>query len=213
MKLVDIPKANKILPFLGLWLIKIIGKTIRITVIGEEGIRSLKERGERIVYAFFHGKQFLLTLYMQREKIAVLSSPSRDGEIHGDILSKFGYEIVKGSSAKGGVAGLIGLRKKAKEGYNIGLAVDGPRGPYGSVKDGVFFLAKNIDAYICPIASSSKPCFIFKKAWDRYELPYPMAHGIIIFGEPYKPTGTIEEEREILKEKLISLAKKADTEF
>lgn len=207
MRLTEIPFANSILPIASQALIKWIGKSMRLKVIGEERIGT---GDSKKLYAFFHGRQFLLVFYMRKRNVAILSSTSRDGEIQARILKRFGYEIVRGSSKRGGASSIINLRKKVLEGFDIGLAVDGPRGPCYSVKDGIIFIAKKLGLYIVPITSSSTPSYTFKNAWDKYLLPYPFSQGIIIFGKPYKVNGEIEEEKRILKETLVSLTNEAD---
>jgi len=199
--------ADRILPILASGVIKGIGKSIRLKTLGEEMIKGLDAK---ILYAFFHGRQFLLVWYMRKRNIALLSSTSRDGEIQARILKRFGYEIARGSSTRGGVSGIIGLKKRVESGYDIGLAVDGPTGPCYSVKDGVIFLAKKLGLYIAPLTSSSNPSWTFENAWDKYKMPYPFSKGIILFGKPYKPEGELQEEKERLSDVLISLTKMAD---
>ena len=196
MKLQRLPLAKNILPSIASLLIRGISRTTKLTVDGEEEVDRLRLNKERLLYVFWHGRQFLLVWYIQRKNpISLLSSLSSDGEIQARILAKFGYNIVRGSSAKGGVLGLLGLKERVLSGYDIGLAADGPKGPAYLVKDGVVFLAKKLNMWIVPITSSSHPCFLMKKAWDEYLLPAPGAKAIIKFGKPYKPEGDLFRKR------------------
>ncbi|MEW6679915.1 MAG: DUF374 domain-containing protein [bacterium] len=207
MRLTEIAFADKILPIGAEAIIQGISKSLKLKVMGEEMVKDLDRR---VLYAFFHGRQFLLVWYMRKRNIALLSSLSRDGEIQAKILKRFGYEIVRGSSARGGAEGIIGLKNKVLQGFDIGLAVDGPKGPCYSVSDGVIFLAKKLNLYIVPLTSSSYPSWTFKNAWDKYQMPYPWSKAIILFGKPYKVEGEIEEEKESLKERLILLTEEAE---
>lgn len=207
MRLTEIPFANRILPIASSSIIKTIGKSMRLKVIGEEGINI---GSNKKLYAFFHGRQFLLVWYMRKRNITILSSTSSDGEIQARTLRRFGYEIVRGSFKREGASSIIRLRKKVLEGFDIGLAVDGPTGPCYVVKDGIIFIAKKLGLYIVPITSSSSPSYTFNNAWDKYLLPYPFSKGIIIFGKPYKPSGEIEGEKSTLSHILISLTEDAD---
>ncbi|MEW6481942.1 MAG: DUF374 domain-containing protein [bacterium] len=207
MRLTEIAFADKILPIGAEAIIQGISRSLKLKVMGKEMVKDLDRR---ILYAFFHGRQFLLVWYMRKRNIALLSSLSRDGEIQAKILKRFGYEIVRGSSAKGGAEGIIGLKNKVLQGFDIGLAVDGPKGPCYSVSDGVIFLAKKLNLYIVPLTSSSYPSYTFKNAWDKYQMPYPWSKAIILFGKPYKVEGEIEEEKESLKERLILLTEEAE---
>lgn len=211
MKLLKLPFAKKILPCLASLLIRGISRTTHLKIEGEEEIDKLRLNKERLLYVFWHGRQFLLVWYIQRKNpISLLSSLSSDGEIQARILAKFGYDIVRGSSAKGGVSGLLGLKERVLSGNDIGLAADGPRGPAYLVKDGIIFLAKKLNMWIAPLTSSSHRGWIMKNAWDEYLLPVPGSRAIIKFGKPYKPEGGISEETNILKERLDLLTKEAD---
>ncbi|MEK9150172.1 MAG: DUF374 domain-containing protein [Candidatus Desantisbacteria bacterium] len=211
MKLHKLPFVKNILPQVASLFIRGISRTTHLAIEGEEEIDRLRLNKERLLYVFWHGRQFLLVWYIQRKNpISLLSSLSSDGEIQAQILAKFGYNIVRGSSAKGGASGLLGLKERVFLGDDVGLAADGPKGPAYFVKDGIIFLAKKLNMWIVPLTSSSHPCWTMKKAWDEYLLPTPGAKAIIKFGKPYKPEGEIEEEAKILKEKLDTLTKEAD---
>ncbi|MEW6104054.1 MAG: lysophospholipid acyltransferase family protein [bacterium] len=207
MRLTEIAFADKILPMGALAIIKGISNTLKLKVIGEEMVKDLDTR---VLYAFFHGRQFLLVWYMRNKNITLLSSLSRDGEIQARILKRFGYEIIRGSSARKGAEGIIGLKNKVLQGFDVGLAVDGPRGPCYSIGDGVIYLAKKLSLYIVPLTSASYPSWTFKNAWDKYQMPCPFSKAIILFGKPYKVQGEIEEEKESLKERLILLTEEAE---
>ncbi len=211
MKLHKLPLVQNILPSIASLLIRGISRTTRLTVEGEEEIDRLRADKERLLYVFWHGRQFLLVWYIQRKNpISLLSSLSSDGEMQAQILAKFGYDIVRGSSDRGGVSGLLGLKERVFSGNDIGLAADGPKGPAYFVKDGIIFAAKKFNMWIVPLTSSSYPNWTMKKAWDEYLLPVPGSRAIIKFGKPYKPEGETSEETKILKERLDTLTKEAD---
>lgn len=195
---------------LGTGLIWAISKTLRLKVIGQEKVEELTQQKKRIVYVFWHGRQFALVFYMRQRGIALLSSLSRDGEYQARILSNFGYRVVRGSTSRGGVKGLLGLAKEMRQGYDVTFAVDGPRGPAGEVKEGAVYLAKKMKAYLVPVSCGVKKGWIFTKAWDKYLLPKPFTKGVIIFGQPYLPTSEISEECHHLKQRLNILTEQAD---
>ncbi|MDI6780783.1 MAG: lysophospholipid acyltransferase family protein [bacterium] len=210
-----------ILPLLAEILIRLLFCTIRLRVVGEEnvkcGMRNVDFESDishspQVIYAFWHGQQFLLVPYMSQRDIILMSSLSKDGEYQAKILQRFGYRIVRGSSAKGGMRGLIGLIKGIKDGYDCGLAVDGPIGPIYEPKEGVIALARKTGAYIVPLVSATRHKWIFEAAWDKYVLPKPFSHGLIAFGQPYKvgDDTSIQQECAVLKERLNILSREAD---
>ena len=189
--------------------------TIRTKIIGEEKIDPLRQDGKKLIYIFWHGRQFLLIRYLSKLNLAVMSSTSRDGMVQSKILKKFHFEIIPGSSSKTPVKALIKSLRKMQQGFNFAITVEGPRGPIYKVKPGALYLAKKTDGYLIPMIFSSSPARIFK-AWDRYLLPMPFSRAVILFGEPFKPSSgldeqTIQLESLELEETLNDLTKRADT--
>jgi|GEM_PF-569738 len=176
-----------IAPPLGRCLIKSIAASLSVEVVGYENYRYLKEMGRRCIIVFWHGQQFYPIYFFRNHKIVIMVSLSRDGEIQDKILSSFGYDVVRGSSSRGAVSGLIGLVKKVREGYDAAIALDGPRGPYRSAKEGVNYLAIKEDCCVLPIACAFSSYKQFN-AWDKYELPYPMTRGVLLIGRPIMPS-------------------------
>ncbi|MEW6607252.1 MAG: lysophospholipid acyltransferase family protein [bacterium] len=203
---------NLIIPFLAHLLIKLLYNTLKIKVIGEENIRQLKQEGKTLIYAFWHGRQFLLVPYMSHRQIVIMVSLSRDGEYQSKILKKFGCRIFRGSTTRGGTRALLELIKQTKQGDDFGFAVDGPTGPIYEPKEGIISLAKKKKAYIVPLTTAVKKKWILEKAWDKFQIPYPFTQGIIIFGKPYQISEKkdVSEESQILKQKLNAITEQAD---
>ncbi|MBI4777532.1 lysophospholipid acyltransferase family protein [Candidatus Desantisbacteria bacterium] len=202
-----------ILPLIAKILIRLLFCTIRLRVVGEENAEGQTQDSKiQVIYAFWHGQQFLLVPYMSHRDIILMSSLSRDGEYQARILQRFGYKIVRGSSAKGGMRGLIGLIKGMRDGHDCGLAVDGPTGPIYEPKEGIIALARKTGAYIVPLVSATRHKWTFEAAWDKYVLPKPFSHGLIAFGQPYKVgiDTSMQQECDILKQRLNALSDKAE---
>ena len=204
-----------ILPIIAWIAMNLTTITIRTKIIGEEKISHLKRKRNKVIYVFWHGRQFLLVRYLSKLNLAVMSSTSRDGMLQSKILKKFHFEIIPGSSSKTPVKALIRSLRTMQQGYSFAITVDGPRGPLYKVKPGALYLAKKTHAYIIPIIFSSSPSRILN-AWDRYLLPMPFSRAVILVGEPYKPSSgldetTIHKESQQLEEILNNLTKKADT--
>jgi lysophospholipid acyltransferase (LPLAT)-like uncharacterized protein len=187
----------KILSFIAWIFISIWGATVRVTFVNRQIPERLQAEGNNCIYAFWHGRQFLL-LFTHRHSGTVLpSSESRDGEIQAMILKRFGYGVVRGSSKRKGAQALLGLVENLRSGKTIGLAVDGPRGPLYEVKPGLTYLAGKLNKPIVPVITSAKRFWILEKIWDKYLLPVPFTRGIVMYGEPVWVSGTAEKELEI----------------
>lgn len=180
-----------VLSHLAVVIIKVLRATWRVRV----NYQCELPRQQRVVFCFWHGKQAGLFAFAHSRPIAVLSSLSKDGELQARILDKLGYVLCRGSSSRGGVAGLKAMIRTIKgtlvAGQNTGcdaaFAVDGPRGPLRKVKPGAIEAAEKSGALIVPIAANSSRAWIFEKAWDKYALPKPFAQIAINVGAPALP--------------------------
>jgi hypothetical protein len=93
------------------------------------------------VIVFWHGDQFPLLAVRPSAPVAAAVSRSRDGSLQAGILGGLGVVSVRGSSSRGGAHAARGLLRALRAGWPVLLAVDGPRGPRGSVAPGAAFLA------------------------------------------------------------------------
>jgi lysophospholipid acyltransferase (LPLAT)-like uncharacterized protein len=197
--------------FLARVVIRSLGITLRIHSLGEENIRAAREvsPGGRLVFAFWHGHQFPLVYSWRKRGIAVLSSLSRDGTLQSLTLGGLGYHIVRGSTSRGAVRGLVGIIRSMRQGRDSGFAVDGPRGPYHEVKPGVLYTAMKTGSLIVPATSAVGSAHVFEKAWDRYLLPHPFTKSVVAYGEGIRiPPETSTKELDLLG---TELAKRLDS--
>ena len=146
------------------WLLRVINITIRFKIKGIENRPQDKNR----IYALFHGQQAYFYGANDEEGIVVLTSRSRDGEILSQILIRLGFQVVRGSSSRGGTSGLLSLIKKAKKGHPVLIAVDGPKGPYHHVKEGIILLAQATGLPIIPLAASGSKKITIKSFYETY---------------------------------------------
>lgn len=193
---------EKIISYLGWALISIWSMTIRTRVINKEIGDRLTTEGKNLIYAFWHGRQFLLFHSHRNTGIIIPASQSRDGDIQAGILKRFGFDVVRGSSKRKGDRALLGMVEGLRKGKNIALAVDGPRGPIYEVKQGITYLAGKLHKPIVPVSTSAKRFWILEKIWDKYMLPMPFTRGVVVYGEPIVVQGIQEEELESKRREL-----------
>jgi lysophospholipid acyltransferase (LPLAT)-like uncharacterized protein len=186
----------RVLGCAGWLLLTLWSRTTTVHFVNREAPERLRNEGKNFIYAFWHGRQFLLFSSHRKDGIVIPASESRDGEIQARILKRFGYEIVRGSSKRKGERALLGLVEALRKGMTIALAVDGPRGPLHEVKQGVTYLAGKLDKPIVPLASSAKRFWVLEQIWDKYLLPKPFTEGVIVYGDPIIVNGTSDEELE-----------------
>ncbi|MFA5858387.1 MAG: lysophospholipid acyltransferase family protein [Elusimicrobiota bacterium] len=167
--------------------INLVCFTSKNVFLNKQVVEEEYQNGKNVVYAFWHGRQAWL-VHSHREKgIVVMTSLSRDGDIQAKIMSGFGYNIVRGSSTRGGVHALREMVRDAGK-YDIAFAVDGPRGPVDEVKSGVIVAARLLKRKIIPVTTAVKKKVLFKKAWDLYQLPLLFNYGVVFYGNPVTVT-------------------------
>lgn len=141
----------------------------------------------KALFAFWHGRQFLLVPFFSRLNIAILADLSWAGEVQARLLKRFGYGLVRGSTKRKPVRVLLQMKAMAEAGSSLAFAVDGPRGPIHVSKPGIVFLARKLEHPIIPLATSAKRAWYLKGTWDRYMLPVPFSRCLIAFGKPVHP--------------------------
>lgn len=136
------------------------------------------------VLCFFHGKQWPLLAWRRRRPTAVMVSLSADGELQSRVLTVLGFDVVRGSSSRGGVRGLAGIVRRLRRGdADAAFAVDGPKGPYGVVKPGALAAATAVEGVLVPMGSAiAGGGKVLERAWDRYAIAWPFARVAVVLG-------------------------------
>jgi hypothetical protein len=197
---------SRLLPFLVRWL----ARTLRVRVAG-----PLPDPSRPHVYAFLHGRQLGLLRYPRPGSVVVLSSLSRDGSLQARVLGSLGFDVARGSTTRGGDAGLLSVVRAVRRGASAALAVDGPRGPSGEVKPGALFVAQAAGALVVPVTTSAASSLRLSGTWDGFTVPLPWSRVLITRGEAFAvPTGAgrgaVEEGRARLEQTLRELTATAD---
>ena len=200
--------------FLGALAIRALGATWRVEWRGLDRVAEARRLSNQLVFAFWHGRLLVFSYSHRGRGIQVLASEHPDGELMGRTIVRLGFGHRKGSTTRGGASALRDLSAVLREGLDVGLTIDGPRGPRGVVQQGAIELARMTASAIVPITNSARPRVLFK-SWDRFQLPLPFAKVVIDHGEPFLvPASTAREERERyrfgLERRLAELTSKLD---
>jgi len=167
----------------GFAAMKFLTSTLRVRILIHPQVEEELQR-RPLLFAFWHGRQFLLVPHFRSWNIALMSDLSWAGDIQTRILQRFGYTVVRGSSSHGGVRALLSLKKAVEAGHPAAFAVDGPHGPAFHAKPGLLFLAEKLELPLVPVATSAQPAWILARTWCRYLLPRPFARCVAIVGKP-----------------------------
>lgn len=165
------------------WFIRALRCTVRLRFHEDGELRRLEDHDERFILAFWHRHLLLMPYAYRGRGISVLISRSRDGELIARTVAHFGIDSCRGSSSRGGAAGLRDLLRRARSGSDLAFTPDGPRGPVGVVQPGVVAAAAATGWPIVPIAMAASRCRRLR-SWDRFVVPLPGARVHFVVGEP-----------------------------
>ncbi len=124
------------------------------TTVGAEGVDAFVRKGVPIIIAFWHGRQLMMPLAYRGKHAAILISQHRDGGLIASIMRQFGFQAIRGSSSRRGAQALRELVKVGRQGQDLVVTPDGPRGPACHVQVGVISLAKLTGFPIIPLTFS-----------------------------------------------------------
>jgi lysophospholipid acyltransferase (LPLAT)-like uncharacterized protein len=187
-------------------------RTLRFEIDDRARIVGVPPRG-RFIATVWHNRLFLFPYSVRRflpqTRGAALVSASRDGAMLADVLKRFGFDAVRGSSSRRGATALLELADVIARGGEAAITPDGPRGPAYVLSPGVIFLAQKSGADVLPMNFEFSSYWRLK-SWDRFILPKPFSRVRLIFGERYRvaPTASdaeFEAERQRLEQQMLSL--------
>ncbi len=168
---------------LGLGLVGGLFTTTRARRTGQEGYQVLHEAGQRVLFVFWHQQLLPLVHYHRGEGIVVLVSEHADGEYITRVILRHGFGVARGSSTRGGSRGLRELVRAAREGRDLAVTPDGPRGPARVFKPGALVAARLTGLPVVPLAVAASDAW-HADSWDDFMIPKPLARIGIAYGEP-----------------------------
>lgn len=165
-----------------------LGATLRVRASGVEPLRPLWRARRPLIYAVWHGRILIVPWLNARLReregarcVRVLASRSRDGELVAAFVRRFGLDVVRGSSSRGGAAALRALARAVRAGEDVAVVPDGPRGPACRLQAGIIALAAATGAPIVPLGVAARPARRLA-SWDRFMVPAPFARCAVVFG-------------------------------
>jgi lysophospholipid acyltransferase (LPLAT)-like uncharacterized protein len=162
---------------------------------------------EPFIASFWHGhilmQPFVFRKIRGKDTFKAIISTHSDGESIAKMVNLLGVGSVRGSSTSGGAKALIGAIKEIKDGTDIAITPDGPRGPIYSMANGIVALSVKTNTKI--LAFSYKATKFWQlNSWDKFIIPKPF--GIIHFyvSEPFMVDNLeMEEAKTFIKQKMM----------
>jgi len=90
--------------WLGAGLLKILGATVRIEIRDRSGYTTGADALSPSIGLFWHNRMLMIPVIWRKMATGIptacLTSTSKDGEITAQILKRFGFEAIRGSTSK-----------------------------------------------------------------------------------------------------------------
>lgn len=165
------------------------------------------DENESFIVAFWHGELIMQPFNYQKlkatGKVSAMISEHKDGEAITKTVEYLGIDSIRGSSSKGGAKALIAAIKEIKNGNDIAITPDGPRGPRHSVADGIVAISKKTNAKILIFNCKPKNYWQFN-SWDKFIVPKPFGTIEFFIQEPLCIKDLeMEEAKELIREKML----------
>ncbi len=143
---------------------------------------------------------------VRNKSVYAMISEHSDGEAISKLIKFFKFNSIRGSSRKGAVRVLLLAIKRLREGSDVALSPDGPKGPRHSVANGIVAMARKSNAKI--VTFNYKPDKYWQfKSWDRFIIPKPFSTIEFFASEPFSINHLSDAEAKIyIRERLLKNA-------
>jgi len=180
-KIIKIQIASALL--YGIARLLLITYRIRVTGMSERKRAASMHAGGSFCLALWHEQLFGSVVAHKGQKFAPLASLSSDGDIATRVMSRFGFNTVRGSSSRGGPEAREQLVRATESGWFTAITVDGPRGPRRQVKSGIVDVARRTGVAVVPMITTADRNWVLR-SWDQFKIPKPFARVIVRYGTP-----------------------------
>ena len=188
-------------------LLKFIYGSNRKDVRGRDIYELLIKQGNSVILSVWHGQLLSVVHDLRKENFYAIAGTHEDAEIISRIATKWGWNMMRGSSKeKGDVAYKNMINALKKPGNAVFITPDGPTGPARVPKPGGIRAAQATNAAIIPISVHSTRRWGFTN-WDTFYLEKPFGKIFIQYGEPifFNKEQNFDECSQILIEKMNEL--------
>ena len=131
------------------------------------------EYNEHCIYVFWHENLAILLPQWRRCPIAILTSQHRDATWLKYVADYYGFNVVRGSSTRGGAEAIRKL-SKIKSKTSFAITPDGPKGPRQEMSLGALFLASRLRMPLVMAGVGFDRPYRFN-TWDKFAMPLPFS--------------------------------------
>lgn len=160
-----------------------IMRTCAVRRAGEPYIEALRARGRPWLYCSWHDNIAMGICRLRNQKLAMMASASRDGDLIAGAIEALGNVSVRGSSSYRGSQAARDMMRVVRRGRSGAISPDGPRGPAHRCQPGAAWIAALTGCPLVPYHLEADRQWRVN-SWDRHKIPKPFATIHEHFGEP-----------------------------
>lgn len=158
-------------------LLRLWVRTLRLEA-DVETVRRLTKSDVPAAIVLWHNRLFLSPEFFRRfrtqRRVYGLVSASKDGAWLAAFYRMIGIHPVRGSSSNLGREAAKLLIERMREGHDIGITPDGPRGPMYVVEPGVLVVTRRLNAPMVLLGAEFTRAKRLR-SWDRLYIPWPFS--------------------------------------
>jgi lysophospholipid acyltransferase (LPLAT)-like uncharacterized protein len=154
---------------------------------------ALQEFRQPAIYSIWHEYIMLPAFTRRGSDLTLLVGLHRDADWMSELSESLGFQIVRGSSSRGGIKAVLKYVKEHKDG-SLALTPDGPRGPRRVMSVGCIQLASLLQMPLIPVGCGFDAPFR-NRTWDRFAVPRIGSRGRMILGPPMRIPRKLDEAR------------------
>lgn len=195
-------------------IVRLWGMTLRFEETPED-LRAYTTRDRPVAMVLWHNRLFLAAEIVRRYRHGrpayALVSASQDGAWLSAFFSLAGLRTVRGSSSRLGREAATALVDVQRQGHDIGITPDGPRGPCYELKPGAVIVPRRTGAPVLVIGGEFESAWRLR-SWDRFYVPKPFSR-VRMRCEVLQPERFADREAgaALLRERLLALNPDRDT--
>jgi lysophospholipid acyltransferase (LPLAT)-like uncharacterized protein len=164
-----------------LWVLSLMARayfaTLRFSV--REGDReALCDASRPTVLVIWHNRILfspkIARLYRNKRRIYAAISASKDGALITAFIGMLGISSRRGSTSRRASAVAMELLQILKEGCDVAITPDGPRGPIYAFHEGAAALAQMAKAQVILVCPNPKSGWR-ANSWDGFYVPFPFS--------------------------------------
>lgn len=172
-------------------------------------LRNYTKNDQPVAIVLWHNRLFLaaeiVRRYRQGRPAFALVSASQDGAWLTAFFSLVGLRTVRGSSSRLGREAATALVEMLRQGYDVGITPDGPRGPCYELKPGAVIVPRRTSAPVLLVGAEFTSAWRLR-SWDRFYVPKPFSR-VRMRCEVIMPEQLADRDAgaELLRQRLLAL--------